>query len=130
MPPKNIKTEEIVVRQGKQNLNCYWLNMKAYQMLPNEDVVFAAGGEEDIEETALVKAFIKRNKKAYQKQIITAQIEYNELIPFGKYKNQTLENVRYSDLGYLKWILDKYTFKSGEEKLKQEITEILKTQPK
>lgn len=123
---KTIKETENIVKQGKQNLNVYWLNMKAYQMLPGNEIVFASGGIEIDSETELVKAFCVRNKKTYHHHIITAQIEYNEVFKFGKYTNKRVSEVKELDLQYLKWVRDNYSFKIGEEKLKNEIINILK----
>ena len=100
--------------------------MKAYQILPNNEIVFSAGGIEIGSETELVRQFCARNKKTYHHHIITAQIEYNEVIKFGKYINKKVSELKELDLQYLKWVRDNYTFKIGEEKLKKEITDILK----
>ena len=64
--PTKIKTEN-TVKQGLNNKNIYWCNMKAYQMLPDGEIVFAGGGGEIESETEEVKSFIKRNKKIYYK---------------------------------------------------------------
>lgn len=127
MPLKKIiKETENTIKQGNTNKNCYWLNMKAYQMLPNNEIVLSAGGIEIDSETELGKDFCKRNKKMYHHYIITAQIEYNEIIKFGKYINKKVSEVKEFDLQYLKWVRDNYAFKIGEEKLKNEIINILK----
>jgi hypothetical protein len=126
MPTKKLKEENLTVRQGNTNKNCYWIEYKAYQLLPNNELVFSAGGICDDSETELVKSFIKRNKKVYHYHTITVQIEYNEKLNFGKYINKTVDEVKILDLQYLKWVNSSFDFSSAQEKLKKEITEILK----
>lgn len=127
MPPKKtIKETENTVKQGLTNKNCYWINMKAYQMLPNNEIVLSAGGEEIEVETELVKAFCVRNKKTYQNRIITTQIEYNEVVNFGKHNGKSVQFIYDNDRQWLKWCRDNFKFNLTQEKLKQEITDILK----
>lgn len=58
------KTENII-KQGRNNPNNFWIDYKVYQLLEDNTLMFASGGIEDLEQTELVKAFIKRNKKVY-----------------------------------------------------------------
>jgi hypothetical protein len=116
---------ENTVKQGKTNKNIYWIGYKAYQILPNNQLLFAGGGICDDTETELVRTFILRNKKAYQIYENVAVREYNELIPIGKYKSLSVSAVLKIDKKYLDWMLREYNF-SGKEGLKNEITECLK----
>ena len=121
------KTEETTVKQGKNNSNIFWLNMKAYQLLSDGSLTFASGGNENLEETELVKSFIIRNKKVYTKYITEEVKEYNEVVKFGKHSGLSVQNIYNSDKQWLTWCIKNYAFKPGEETLKKEITEILKT---
>jgi len=58
------KTENII-KQGRTNPNNFWCDYKVYQLLEDNTLIFASGGIEDLEQTKLVKSFIKRNKKFY-----------------------------------------------------------------
>ena len=126
MPTKTIKTEENTVKQGRNNTNVFWLNMKAYQMIENSVLLFAGGGSENQLETELVLSFIKRNKKSYTKYVTEEVKEYNEIVNFGKHKGFSVQHIYDNEKSWLKWCLSNYTFKIGEEKLKKEIIEILK----
>ena len=126
MATKTIKTEENTVKQGKTNSNIFWLNMKAYQLLSDSSLIFSSGGNENLEETELVKSFISRNKKTYTKYIINEVKEYNEIVKFGKHSGLSIQTIYNTDKQWLTWCIKNYLFKLGEEKLKKEITEILK----
>ena len=75
-------------------------------------------------------SYIKRNKKRFilrQPSILENEPkEYLEKIGNGKYAHLSVSEVFLQDKQYLKWMLDKYNFSSAQEKLKQQITEILK----
>ena len=75
MATKAVKTEENTVKQGRNNGNVFWLNMKAYQMIEDSVLLFAGGGIELQEETELVFSFIKRNKKTYTKYETIKEVE-------------------------------------------------------
>ena len=104
----------------------YWVNMRAYQMIFDNSIVISGGGEEDLKDTALVIDFVTKNKNLYYKYETLAKVEYNEIVTFGKYQGKSVEDIKTIDVDYLKWMRDKYTFNSTQEKLKKEITEILK----
>ena len=123
---KTVKTEENTVKQGRNNANVFWVNMKAYQMIEDSVLLFAGGGSEKQEDTELVLSFIKRNKKTYIKYTTEEVKEYNEIVNFGKYKGFSVQYIYDNEKSWLKWCLSNYTFKIGEEKLKNQITEILK----
>lgn len=122
------KETENTVKQGKQNINNFWINYKVYQLLEDNSLVLASGGNEIQTETELVKDFVKRNKKVYTKNITIFDSEpkqYDEIIPIGKFKGQSVSYVFDNEKKYLSWMLREYNF-AGKEKLKQEITERLK----
>ena len=123
---KTVKTEENTVKQGRNNANVFWVNMKAYQMIEDSVLLFAGGGSEKQEDTELVLSFIKRNKKSYTKYATEEVKEYNEIVNFGKHKGFSVQHIFDNEKSWLKWCLSNYTFKIGEEKLKKEIIEILK----
>ncbi len=123
------KETENTVKQGKSNNNNFWINYKVYQLLEDNSLVLASGGLEIITETELVQAFIKRNKKVYTKNITIFNSEpkqYNEVLPCTDMKGKTVSEVFELNKKLLIWFRDKYNFKIGEEKLKEQITEILK----
>ena len=57
--------------------------------------------------------------------LISSDKEYLEIINFGKYINKSVEEVFHLDSKYLQWMYKEYSFSSSQEKLKQEIKEIL-----
>lgn len=123
------KETENTVKQGKSNFNNFWINYKVYQLLEDNSLVLASGGNEIETETELVKAFIKRNKKVYAKNTTMFESEpkqYNEKIGFGQYSDLTVSQLFDENPKYIKWMLEKYTFNSVQTKLKEQITEILK----
>ena len=123
------KETENTVKQGKSNFNNFWINYKVYQLLEDNSLVLASGGNEIETETELVKAFIKRNKKAYAKNVTMFESEpkqYNEIIPCTDMKGKTVSEVFELNKKLLIWFREKYTFKVGEEKIKEQIIEILK----
>lgn len=69
------KETENIVKQGKQNTNNFWINYKVYQLIEDSSLVLASGGNEIETETDLVKAFIKRNKKVFSKNITIFESE-------------------------------------------------------
>ena len=122
------KETENTVKQGKQNANNFWCNYKAYQLLEDNSLVLASGGNEVEAETELVQAFIKRNKKVYIKSVIIFDSEpkqYDEIILIGKFKGQSVQYVFDNEKRYLTWMLREYNF-GAQTKLKEQITGILK----
>lgn len=122
------KETEDIVKQGKSNKNNFWINYKVYQLLEDNSLVLASGGKEIETETELVQQFIKRNKKIFSKNVTMFDSEpkqYNEIIPIGKFKGQSVQYVFENEKKYLTWMIKEYNF-GAQTKLKQEITEILK----
>ena len=52
--------------------------------------------------------------------------QYNEIIPCTDMKGKTVSEVFELNKKLLIWFREKYTFKVGEEKIKEQIIEILK----
>lgn len=120
------KETENTVKQGKQNANNFWINYKVYQLLEDNSLVLASGGNEIETKTELVKAFIKRNKKVYNKNVTMFNSEpkqYNEKVGFGQYSELTVSQLFEENLKYTKWILEKCNL-AGREKLKEQIKSI------
>lgn len=125
MPPKKtIKETENTVKQGIQNLNVFWLNMKAYQMLPNNEIVFAGGGSETDTETELVKAFCVRNKKTYNiyENVLNIVEKAYSKVTFGKFSQRTTQEIFLEDKNYANWLYKNVT----DDKIKKELKELLK----
>lgn len=123
------KETENTVKQGKSNFNNFWINYKVYQLLEDNSLVLASGGSEVLTETELVRAFIKRNKKVFSKNVTMFDSEpkqYNEKIGFGQYSELTVSQLFAKNPKYAKWVLEKYTFSLAQIKLKEQITEMLK----
>ena len=120
-PKKIIKETENTVKQGNSNKNCYWINMKAYQMLPNNEIVLSAGGIEIDSETELVKDFCKRNKKLYYIYESVEEKAYTK-VTFGKYANDTTKIIFEKDKNYANWLYKNVT----DETIKKELKDLLK----
>jgi hypothetical protein len=124
------KSSEILIRHFKDKSSHWWVEDAHYYLDEDNEVKWAAG-ETDKEElrTALID-YIKRNKKVYvprEKGILEKEPKvFDEIIPVGKLKDKTVQQGFMEDKKYLTWMRDKFTFNSAQEKLKQQIIEILK----
>ena len=127
---KNLEKDKIVVRQFKDGSSNFWCDGVHYNLNENGDLVFCSGGIDTEERREYMISYIKRNKKRFilrQPSILENEPkEYLEKIGNGKYAHLSVSEVFLQDKQYLKWMLDKYNFSSAQEKLKQQITEILK----
>lgn len=125
-----IKDCKIIIRGFKDGSSNFWIGMKHYCLTSSNEVELCAGGIKTEEEVEALKAYIKRNKKVYilreESQLDKIIKEYNEIIPIGKFKGQSVSNVFAAEKKYLQWMLKEYNF-LGKEKLKEQITEIFKT---
>ncbi len=129
MAAKKDKTEEkVIIKQFRDSSSNWFVDGAHYHLNETNEIILCAGGIWDESKVEVLKAYIKRNKKTYQPREISpyiSQKEYLELIPAGKYKDKTVQDIFYSDINYLKWMLKEYNF--GERvRLKEQITEILK----
>jgi hypothetical protein len=124
------KSSEILIKQFKDKSSHWWVKDAHYYLDADNEVKWAAG-ETDKEElrTALID-YIKRNKKAYvprEKGILEKEPRvFDEIIPVGKLKDKTVQQAFIEDKKYLSWMRDNFNFNSAQEKLKQQIIEILK----
>lgn len=117
---------KITIKQFRDLSSSWWVGYKHYCLDENNVLQFICGGIEDKKETEAIQEFVKRNKKQYvpakQSEVLK---EYLEIITFGKYINKSVQEVFYLDSKYLQWMYKEYSFSSSQEKLKQEIKEIL-----
>jgi uncharacterized protein (DUF3820 family) len=121
------KKQEIVIKRFKDKSSNFWVDGLHYALLESGEIMFCAGGIDNEERRQLLKDFIKRNKVVFAPREKTVEEkQYNQIIPFGQYKGTTVSELFLKDKKYLKWIKEKYNFKAGEEKLKEEVFEILK----
>ena len=127
---KNLEKDKIVVRQFKDGSSNFWCDGVHYSLNENGDLVFCSGGIDTEERREYMFSYIKRNKKKFiprEPSILENEPkEYLEKIGNGKYAHLSVSEVFLQDKQYLKWMLDKYSFSSAQENLKQQITEILK----
>lgn len=115
--------EKTSVVNFKDKSSNWWVNSKHYCLNEQNEIVFVAGGIEITAETEFLRDFIKRNKKTYVPRQIISVIEYFEIVDFGIHKGRKVDEI---DKKYLKWMIGNYNFSQTQEKLKQEIINILK----
>lgn len=128
MAAKKEEKEKIIVINFRDKSSNWWVNSKHYCLNDKNEIVFIGGGIEITAETDFLRDFIKRNKKTFKEREISPYInqkEYLEIITFGKYQGRSVQYVFDEDRKYLGWILKNVDL-AGKEKLKQEITDILK----
>ncbi len=121
--------DKITIRQFKDGSSSWWVGYKHYCLDENNILQFVCGGMEDLEETEAIKDYIKRNKKTYipkKQTVFEAEEKEYTTINFGKHAGKTTITILAEDKKWLSWMYKNYTFKVGEEKLKQEIKELLK----
>lgn len=121
------KEDKLTIKQGRSNSNVIWIGLKAYQIIDGDILMFGGGGIEVEEETELVRAFIKRNKKTYFKYESVEHKEFKAVFTFGKHTNKSVEEVRAIDKPWITWCRDNFKFSSAQKELKEQIEEILKT---
>lgn len=129
MAKKKETEDKIVIKCFKDGSSNWWVGGVHYHLNKNNEIVFCAGGIKDDSKIELLRQFIKRNGKVYKEREISPYInqkEYLEVITFGKHSGKNVQTIFNEDAGWLKWCRDKYSFSSTQEKLKQEIIEILK----
>jgi hypothetical protein len=130
LPPK-AKEDKLEVRNFKDGSSNWWVGGVHYYLDENNDLQFASGGIDNEESRTVIRDFIKRNKKVFKPRepsIFESEEKVYSALSFGKYANtgKRLDEIKDLDRSYLPWLLKNYTFKVGEEKLKQEIKELLK----
>ena len=118
--------DKIVIKQFKDGSSHFWSNYAHYFLNENNELIWCSGETDKEELRNAVLSFIRRNKKSYKERPKSeVQKEYLEIINFGKYINKSVQEVFHLDSKYLQWMYKEYSFSSSQEKLKQEIKEIL-----
>jgi hypothetical protein len=125
-----LKQDKITVRQFKDKSSNWFVNYAHYSLQKDGTILWCSGESDKEELRDTLKNYIKKNKKAFKERsesvFNTVEKEYNEKIPVGKYTNRTVSSVFYEDKKYLHWMIKNYNF-TGKERLKTEITDILKS---
>jgi hypothetical protein len=126
---KKKETEEkLQPKEFRDKSSNWWLAGKHYHLNKENEIIICAGGSSDDTEIELLRAYIIRNKKTYKDREISpciSQKEYLEIVNGGKYSGMSVQDIFNSDKSYLTWAIKNFNFE-GKEKLKEEITEILK----
>lgn len=121
---------KIVIRQFREGSSDFWVDTVHYNLNKDGEIMFCAGGIDSEDKREALKSFIKRNKKVFKKReessLSKIEKEYNEVITFGKYINEKVQDIFYKDKKYLIWMRDSYSFSLAQKTLKEQITEILK----
>lgn len=129
MPPKP-KEDKTVIKQFKSGESSWWVNYAHYHLNEAEELIWCSGEVDKEELRTSLLSFLRRNKKSFKERLPSVfdsePKQYNEILPCTDMKGKTVGEVFDLNKKLLIWFRDKYTFKIGEEKLKQEITEILK----
>ena len=122
--------DKILIKQFRDSSSNFWCDTVHYHLNEQGELIFCAGGIDRPELREALLSYIKRNKKVFKEgspSIFEIEPkEYNAIIPIGKFKGQTVQSVYETEKKYLTWMYKNYTFKISEEKLKQEIKELLK----
>lgn len=126
MAIKSKTQDKVIIKQFKDSSSNWFVNYAHYALLENGEIQWCAGETDKEELREALKSYIKRNKKVFISRQKSEVKEYNEVISIGEYKGKTVSQVFFENKKFLLWMLEKYSFKAGEEKLKQEIIEILK----
>lgn len=123
--------EEKIPIKGFKDGSSHWFVRHAHYFLNEKNEITWGAGETDKKELReALEQFIKRNKKSYKEReqsiFENEPKEYNELIPIGKFKGQSVSYVFGVERKYLTWMLKEYNFTSEQKELKEQIIEILK----
>ena len=129
-----ISEDKIKVRNFKDGSSHWWCNFAHYYLNESNELIWCSGETDKPELREAVLSFIKRNKKSYRMREKSPlndenapQVKsYDEVLRFGKHAGKSVEEVMIIDKKWLVWCRDNYSFNSAQEKLKQEITDILK----
>lgn len=128
MAKKQETEDKTVIKAFKDGSSNWFVNYAHYHLNKNNELEWCSGEVDKPELRDSLLAFIRRNKKIHKERspsiFESAPKEYNEIIPIGKFKGQTVQVVYDIEKKYLTWMYKEYNF-AGKEKLKQEIKEIL-----
>ena len=121
-----MKESKIIIKQFSDKSSNFWVDFAHYSLNENKEIIWCSGESATKEKIEFLEAYIKRNNKVFKEREKVAEIkDYDALFTFGKHSNTKVGDVFLKDATYLKWARDNYIFKSGEEKLKEQIIEIL-----
>lgn len=128
MPPKT-KEDKVIIKSFKDGSSNFWCNDAHYNLNASEELIWCSGQQDSDELREALQSFIRRNKKKHSSRLPsifeTEEKEYSK-IGFGKHAGKSTLEILSEDKKWLSWMYKSYSFKSGEEKLKQEIKELLK----
>lgn len=128
MPSKKKEDgEKIQIKNFKDGSSNYWVNNHHYNLNENGEIIYCAGGIDTEELREALKAYIKRNKKVFKpREVVAENRVYEALIPVGRHKGKLSYETFLEDPKWTLWLYENYTFKAGEEKLKEELKELLR----
>jgi uncharacterized protein (DUF3820 family) len=123
-----VKEDKVIIKGFKDLSSNWWVNDAHYSLNASGELVWHAGETDKEKLRNAILSFIRRNKKSFKNRSASMfeqePKQYNEIIPIGKFKGQTVQHVFDNEKKYLTWMIREYNFE-GKENLKQEITEIL-----
>lgn len=124
------KEDKIIIKQFRDSSSNFWVDGVHYHLNKNGEIEFCAGGIDKEELREYLLSYIKRNKKQFKERspsiFENEPKQYLEILPCTELKGRTVSEAFELNKNLLKWFLTKYSFKSGEEKLKEQVIEILK----
>lgn len=129
MAIKKEDKEKVLIKQFKDSSSHFWCNFAHYYLDKDNNLLWASGESDNTEYRTALEAYIKRNKKTFkerQQSILDAEEKVYMILDFGKYAGRPLNEIKDIDKKYLIWLKNSFNFSSVQEKLKQEIIEILK----
>ena len=121
--------DKIVIKQFRDNSSNFWSNYAHYFLNENNELIWCSGETDKEELRNAVLSFIRRNKKSFTPRsasIFEQEEKEYSIITFGKHAGKNTITILSEDKKWLSWMYKNYSFKVGEEKLKQEIKELLK----
>lgn len=127
---KDSDEDKITVRKFKDGSSNFWVGYLHLYLNEQNEICFACGGIMTEEHLSALQAYVKRNKVTFiardKPEIEIIQRQYNEKITFGAHSGKTVSELFIENKKYLIWVRDKYNFSVTQNKLKQEIIDILK----
>ena len=128
MPPKP-KEDKVQIKSFKDGSSNWFCNYAHYHLNEAGELIWCSGEVDKEELRTSLLSFLRRNKKTYKARLPsifeTEEKEYTK-VTFGKHSGKSTLEILSEDKQWLSWMYKNYTFKIGEEKLKQEIKELLK----
>lgn len=129
MAKKKETEDKIIIRAFKDGSSNWFVDGVHYHLNKEGEIIFCSGGIDKEQLRTALESYIKRNKKSFKERSASMfdsePKQYNEKIGFGQYSDLTVSQLFAENLKYAKWILEKCNL-AGKEKLKEQLTEILK----